>query len=350
MTGITSYGTSIPLRRIKVEEIAKQWGENPENIKKGLKVKEKTVRNYDEDSATLAVEAAREAVNTNQVNPDKIQAIYIGSESPPYAVKPTSGIVAEAIGATPDLTAADLEFACKAGTAGIQAALGMIKSGEVEKAMIIGTDTSQSSPNNALEYSAGCGAGALILEENPELAEIKKTTSYTTDTPDFWRKAHSEFPEHGGRFSGEPAYFKHVINSTEKLLEQTGKKKEEFDYYVFHQPNGKFPLKAAKKLNVPKEKVEPGLVTPKIGNTYSAATFLGLSNVLDRAKPGEEILLTSYGSGAGSDSFWIKIKEKPEEELEKKKPVKTLEEKIQDKKYVDYGTYASYMNKLKEVY
>ncbi len=350
MTGISAYGTSIPLRRIKVEEIAKQWGDNPENIKNGLRVKEKTVRNHDEDSATLAVEASREAIKTNQINAKQIEAVYVGSESPPYAVKPTAGIVAEAVGATPNLTGADLEFACKAGTAGIQAAIGMIKSNEIDKALVIGTDTSQSSPNNALEYSAGCGAGALVLDKQGEIAEIKKTTSYTTDTPDFWRKAHKEFPDHGGRFTGKPAYFKHVINSTKNLLEQTGKDKEEFDYFIFHQPNGKFPLKAAKKLEIPKEKVEPGLVTPKIGNTYSAATFLGLSNVLDRAKPGQEILLTSYGSGAGSDSFWIKMKQQPENKLEKKKPEKTLEDKINRKKYVDYGTYASYMNKLKEVY
>ena len=350
MAGISAYGTSIPLRRIKIEEIARQWGGNPEKIKNGLKVKEKTVRHHDEDSATLAVEAAREAMETNEVNPERIQAVYVGSESPPYAVKPTSGIVAEAVGATPNLTAADLEFACKAGTAGIQMALSMVKSNDIEKGLVIGTDTSQSSPNDALEYSAGCGAGALVLDKEAEIAEIKKTLSYTTDTPDFWRKSHKEFPSHGGRFTGKPAYFKHVINATKRLLKETGKDIDEFDYCIFHQPNGKFPLRAGKILGIPKEKIEPGLMTPVIGNTYSAATFLGLANVLDRAKPGEEILLTSYGSGAGSDSFWVKMKEQSEQELERKKPKETLEEKIRKKKYVDYGTYASYMNKLKEVY
>ncbi len=346
MVGINSYGTSIPLRRIKAEEIARQWGENPETMKKSLNIREKTVRHHDEDSATLAVEAAREAIKTNSINPEEIQAIYVGSESPPYAVKPTAGIVAEAIGATPDLTGADLEFACKAGTAGIQALMGMINSGQIEKGMAIGTDTSQSSPNNALEYSAGCGAGTVVLDKEGKIAEIKETVSYTTDTPDFWRREAQEFPRHGGRFTGEPAYFKHVLNSTKKLLKETRLNKEDFDYFVFHQPNGKFPLKAGKKLDIPLEKIKPGLITPQIGNTYSAATFIGLANVLDQAKPNQRIMLTSYGSGAGSDSFLIETKP----QITDSKPEETLQDKIDEKKYVDYGTYARYMNKLKEVH
>lgn len=346
MVGIESYGTEIPLRRIKAEEIAKQWGENAESIKKGLNIEEKTVRHHDEDSATLAVEAAREAIDTNSIDPKDIEAIYVGSESPPYAVKPTAGIVAEAVGATPDLTGADLEFACKAGTAGVQALMGMIKSGQIKKGIAIGTDTSQSSPNNALEYTAGCGAGALVLGDEGEIAEIKETASYTTDTPDFWRKEAEEFPNHGGRFTGEPAYFKHVINSTKKLLEKIDIEKKDFDYFVFHQPNGKFPLKAGKKMDIPREKIETGLMTPIIGNTYSAATFLGLSNVLDQAEPGERILLTSYGSGAGSDSFQIHVNEG----IEESRPEKKVKEKVDEKKYVDYGTYARYMNKIKEVH
>ncbi len=346
MVGISAYGTAIPLRRIRVEEIARQWGKDPSNIKKGLNVKEKTVRNQDEDSATLAVEASREAIETNGVNPKDIEAIYVGSESPPYAVKPTAGIVAEAINATPNLTAADLEFACKAGTAGIQILMGMVKSGQIKKGMVIGTDTSQSSPNNALEYTAGCGAGALILDNEAKIAEIKETTSYTTDTPDFWRRESKEFPRHGGRFTGEPSYFQHTLKSTERLLEITGMDKNDFDYFIFHQPNGKFPLKAGKKLGIPLEKIKPGLVTPMIGNTYSAATFLGLANVLDQAKPNERILLSSYGSGAGSDSFLIET----QPGILTSRPKETLKDKIRRKKYVDYGTYARYMGKLKEAH
>ena len=97
------------------------------------------------------------------LNGDHIGAIYTGSESHPYAVKPTSTIVAEAIGATPNLTAADFEFACKAGTAAIQTCLGMVGDKQIENGIAIGVDTSQGAPGDALEYSASAGGGALVL-------------------------------------------------------------------------------------------------------------------------------------------------------------------------------------------
>src|SRR5574340_1017047 len=105
--GIVSYGAYIPHFRIKIEEIAKVWGDNANSIMEGLMVYEKSVPDMDEDAITIAVEAARHAVNRVCVNPERIEAIFTGSESHPYAVKPTSTVVAEAIGATPNLTAAD---------------------------------------------------------------------------------------------------------------------------------------------------------------------------------------------------------------------------------------------------
>ncbi|MEM2192800.1 MAG: hypothetical protein QXG38_04225, partial [Candidatus Hadarchaeales archaeon] len=133
---------------IKVEEIARVWGVDPETIKKGLNVYEKSVPGLDEDTATIAVEAARNAVQHAGINPAEIGAIYVGSESHPYAVKPTATIVAEAIEATPNLTAADYEFACKAGTAGIQTTMGEVAAGMIKYGMAIGADTAQGAPGD----------------------------------------------------------------------------------------------------------------------------------------------------------------------------------------------------------
>ena len=118
--GIVSYGAYIPRFRIKAEEIASVWGKDGKSISKGLGIYEKSVPSIDEDTATISVEAARNALKRCSINPSDIDAIYIGSESHPYAVKPTGTIVGEAIGATPELMVADYEFACKAGTAAIQ--------------------------------------------------------------------------------------------------------------------------------------------------------------------------------------------------------------------------------------
>ncbi|MBI4344680.1 MAG: hydroxymethylglutaryl-CoA synthase, partial [Euryarchaeota archaeon] len=93
MVGIVGYGAYIPKYRIKVEEIARIWGEDPESIKNGLRVAEKAVPNIDEDAATIAVEAARNALRMAGIDPRRIGAIYVGSESHPYAVKPTGTVV-----------------------------------------------------------------------------------------------------------------------------------------------------------------------------------------------------------------------------------------------------------------
>ncbi len=159
--GIVSYGAYIPHYRIKIEEIAKVWGDDANSILDGLMIYEKSVPDMDEDTITIAVEAARHAINRAGVDPGRIGAIFTGSESHPYAVKPTSTVVAEAIGATPNLTVADFEFACKAGTAAIQACMGLAESGIVDLGMAIGADVSQGAPGDALEYSAA--AGGLLM-------------------------------------------------------------------------------------------------------------------------------------------------------------------------------------------
>ena len=106
--GIVSYGAYVPRYRIKVEEIARVWGDNADALKSGLMVYEKSVPDIDEDAATIAVEAARYAMARSGVDPERIGAVYTGSESHPYAVKPTSTIVAQAIGATPNMMAYEL--------------------------------------------------------------------------------------------------------------------------------------------------------------------------------------------------------------------------------------------------
>ncbi|MDP6704267.1 MAG: hydroxymethylglutaryl-CoA synthase, partial [archaeon] len=186
--GIVGYGSYIPYYRIKAEEIARVWGANPESIKKGLMISEKSVPGPDEDAVTIATEASRNALALADIEPDKIGAVYVGSESHPYSVKPSSTIVAEAIEATPIMTAADLEFACKAGTAGMQICMGLVGSGMAEYGLAVGADTSQGAPSDALEYTAAAGGAAFIIGKDKLLAKIESTTSFTTDTPDFWRR------------------------------------------------------------------------------------------------------------------------------------------------------------------
>jgi hydroxymethylglutaryl-CoA synthase len=342
--GIISYGANIPRFRIKVEEIASVWGKDGKVISRGLGVQEKSVPGMDQDTATISVESARAALRRCNIDPQEIGAIYVGSESHPYAVKPTGTIVGEAIGATPDLMVADYEFACKAGTAGIQTCIGFVKAGMIKYGLAIGADTSQAAPGDALEYSASAGGAGFIIGKDDVIATINHTLSYTTDTPDFWRRAERKYPSHGGRFTGAPAYFKHISNCAARLMEKMKTKPENYDYAIFHQPNGRFPVNVAKKLGFSLEQVKQGLLTPVIGNTYSGAAMLGLASVLDVAKPGDHIFMISYGSGAGSDGFDITVTDKIKDLKIENAPL--VVEMVKDKKYIDYGTYAKYTDLL----
>lgn len=344
--GIVGYGAYVPRFRIKVEEIASVWGKDPTPIREGLMIDEKSVPGPDEDAATIAVEAARNALARAGIDPQQIGAVYVGSESHPYAVKPTAATVAEAIRATPFVMAADYEFACKAGTAAVQNCLGLVESGMVDYAMGIGSDTSQGRPGDALEYSAAAGGAAMIIGKKNKIASVEATLSYTTDTPDFWRREGEPYPRHGGRFTGEPAYFKHVLNAGKAMLEKMGTKPSDYKYVVFHQPNGKFPLKAGKTLGFETGQLKAGLLVTRLGNTYSGASMLGLAAVLDVAQPGDRIFVVSYGSGSGSDAFSILV-----EDLitEKQGLALTVENYLARKEYISYGIYAKLRKKLEGI-
>ena len=341
--GIVSYGVYIPKYRIRVNEIARVRGDK-DNIAQSLRVFEKSVPDMDEDAVTIAVEAARNAVMRAQIDPCRIGAIYTGSESHPYAVKPTGTIVGEAICTSSTFTAADFEFACKAGTAAVQACLGLVSSNLIDLGMAIGTDVSQGAPGDMLEYTAAAGGAAYVIGSKDLAAEIEGMYSFTTDTPDFWRREGMPYPEHGGRFTGEPAYFKHVTSAARGLMEKLKTKPEDYDYAVFHQPNGKFPVRAARMLGFSQEQIDPGLVVPMIGNTYSGSCLIGLAATLDVAEPGERIFVTSFGSGAGSDAFSIRVTDQIDD-IRCGAP--TVRDYIAKAKYLDYAVYAKHKSKLK---
>ena len=338
--GIVGYGAYVPRYRLPASEVADIWTEG----NAVTPVKQKSVPGLDEDVATMSLEAARNALHRAEgVSPQRIGAVWVGSESHPYAVKPTSTIVAEAIGATPHTQAADWQFACKAGTEALQAAIGFVGSGMAEYALAVGMDAAQGRPGDALEYTAGAGGAAYLvgLAENA-IAEFEGSLSYVTDTPDFWRRQHERYPEHGGRFTGEPAYFHHITSAAQQLLDETHLQASDFTYVVFHQPNGKFPLKVGQELGFKREQILPGLLVNEIGNTYAGSSLIGLTAVLDIAQPGDRILLVSFGSGAGSDAFSIRVKK-----ARAQNSVPTTQDYLARQVMINYATYSRFKENYK---
>ncbi len=338
--GIVGYGAYVPRYRLPAKEVARIWTDS----QGGLPVVEKSVPGPDEDVVTMSIEAARNALKRAQIHANHLRAVWVGSESHPYAVKPTSTIVAEAIGAVPNTQAADWEFACKAGTEAMVAAMGMVGSGMADYALAIGMDTAQGRPGDPLEYTAAAGGAAFILGKAEEsVAVIEASYSFVTDTPDFFRRAYQKYPEHGHRFTGEPAYFKHVSSAAEAMMDAMDSKPEDYTYAVFHQPNAKFPQNVAKSLGFTPDQIKTGLLVPMIGNTYSGAAIIGLTAILDEAKPGDRILMVSYGSGAGSDAMVIQVTD----QIEKRRDlaIKTMAY-IDRRTEIDYAEYVRMRGKL----
>ncbi len=337
-TGIVGYGSYIPKYRLPVSEVAQVWGNGG-----SLPIIEKAVAGSDEDTMTIGLEAARNALARAQIDPQEIGAVWVGSESHPYAVKPTSTIIAEAIGATPHTEAADWQFACKAGTETIQAAIGFVAGGMAHYALGIGADTAQGRPGDALEYTAAAGGAAFIIGPAEEsLAMFEASYSHVTDTPDFWRRPTTHYPSHGHRFTGEPAYFHHLMAAAQELMSELGYTAKDFEQVILHQPNKKFPERAAAMLGFEKEQWHTGLLAPVVGNTYAGASILGLTAVLDIAKPGDRLLCVSFGSGAGSDAFSIEVTGAI---TGKQQLAPTTQDYIDRRAEINYATYARYRNK-----
>ena len=339
--GIVGYGAYVPRYRLPATEVSNMWTEGT----RGVPIIEKAVNGLDEDVITMSIEAARDTMKRAQIDPSEIRAVWVGSESHPYAVKPSSTIVAEAIGAVPNTLGADWEFACKAGTEAMQAAMGFVGSGMARYALSIGMDTAQGRPGDALEYTAAAGGAAILIGPAEEaVAVINASYSYVTDTPDFWRRAHANYPSHGDRFTGEPAYFKHVVKAGQTMMEAMEATPADYDWAVFHQPNAKFPQRAAKMLGFSPDQIAPGLLSPRIGNTYSGSAIIGLTAILDVAEPGDRILMVSYGSGAGSDAFDLRVTDRL---LEVRDRAPKTEDYIARRTEIDYATYTRFRDKIK---
>jgi len=337
--GIRGWGAYIPKFRVSATEIATLWGYDVK-LPKALGVVEKAVAEEDEDAVTMGWYAARVALKRAGVSGEDIDAVFFGTESKPYAVKPSATIVADALGVKRRKLSTDLEFACRAAGEGIRISIGLVKGGLAQNTLVIGSDTAQANPGDLLDFTASSGAVAFVIG-NPSKspAAIEASVSYVTDTPDFWRRDRSPYPEHGEIFTGEPAYFHHILSAAKLLLDETGLKPSDFDYAVFHQPNGKFPLQVARALGIPQEKVLPGLVTPYIGNTYNASALLGLAKILEEAKPGNRILVVTFGSGAGSDAFSIVVGDSIYEVVSRGPKVSDM---ISSRVSIPYGVYAKF--------
>lgn len=366
--GILGYGVYIPWQRIQTETIvrARERGKKDlveivDKVRNGLLLRYKSIAGHCEDSITMATEAAENALRMSGIDPKTIGTVIAGSESKPYAVGQIARHVASFIGVGNYVFTADIEGACNAGMQAVSFVESDIKAGKIDCGLAVGSDIAQAPRGDPLEYAAGAGAGAFVLgKEGDFLATIEDIAPYSSLTMDFWRREDVPVPSHLGRTTVE-AYIQHVTGAIAHLLKRhKDLRLRDFDHVTFHQPSGYMPLKACKSLLQPslnpvgedvvdrmrlteediERKIKPWLRVLDTGNTYAASTPIAVASILDKSKPGDNILAVSYGSGAYANATWIKVQEGIRN---KARLVPTVEEYVNRKVEIRLQTYQDHV-------
>ncbi|MEM4245673.1 MAG: hydroxymethylglutaryl-CoA synthase [Candidatus Bathyarchaeia archaeon] len=340
--GIVGYGVYIPYKRVRTEVIVRErekrrpdLGDFIEKVRKGLLLNYKSVADFTEDVTTLATEASENALAMAGIKATDIGTVVLGSESKPYAVGLSARHVASFIGSGNNVYVADIEGACNSAMQGLAFIRDQILAGDIDYGLAIGSDIAQAPLGDPLEYACGAGAAALIAGKDGSIADIIDVAPYSSLTMDFWRREGVPVPSHFGKTTVD-AYISHVTGAIRNLLEKNPKLRlTDFEAITFHQPSGYMPLKTARSLLEPEpakfskdvaerirltendieKKIRPWFKVLEIGNTYAASTPITLAAILDKAKPGDDVLAVSYGSGAYSIATWFKVTE----EIEKKR-------------------------------
>ncbi|MFX0052226.1 MAG: hypothetical protein ACFE8U_13160 [Candidatus Hermodarchaeota archaeon] len=293
-----------------------------------LLLREKVVPGPNEDALTAGVQSLNYAIKRANIQPHEIDALFVVSESFPYAVKSSTAIAGK-VGCTNLKYGARGEFACKTAGEFLDIAAALVDSDRAKYVAITATDASQGAPGDDLEFSASFYSTSIIVEKEKGIAEIKGRTSVNYDFSDFIRKDGYDYPEHEGQ--GTSLAFRGMILSALK------KHMETYDdinpeslpkkTWVIHSPNGSFPNEALKDIsdfygvklaekvydeNGNLLSIEPRVkvsnLAPSIANGYAATVPTALCAAMEEGKPDEEIMTVLYGSGAGSDVISIKLK------------------------------------------
>lgn len=357
MAGIVGYGAYIPNFRLKVEEIWEVWTdpiETPPLIKKKKGLTEKAVGRWDEDAITMAIYAAKSSLAMAGLNGQDLDAVYFGTCTNPFASKPSAPVIAEALRTTPELIAADCQFATKSGTAALQVCRALVESGMARYGLAIGSDalSRHIPPHDPKEYAASCGAGAFVIGKERVLVEIEGMFSWMTQTPEFYRLDGERYIKHAANENEEPVvgYGRHVKNAVQGYLKKFSRQPRDFAYVALSEPDGQLPLEVGKEMGFSEEQIRPGLIAPEVGDCGSASPLLSLGAILDQAPGEERILVISYGFGAGCDVFGLKTTPLLKEARKRRQGYPSVRELIDNKENISYAQYLRQERKLIQEY
>lgn len=298
MAGIISYGAYIPLWRLSREVIAKAW----ESASIGG---ERSVANNDEDTITMASEAAIDCVAG--LEREKVDGLYFASTTSPYKEKECSTLVAMAADLRPEIITADFANSLRGATQAFRAALDAVVSGSVSQVLVTASDSRIGYPRSNYEQIFGDAAAALLIGNTAKPAvTLEGSYSLSNELYDVWRLDKDTYVHSWeDRFIIEHGYTENMEKAISALLRKKALSVQDITKAVLYAPTSRAQQGLARRLGFDVKTQLQDLLINNVGITGCAHVLLMLVAALEEAKAGDRILLASYGSGCDAFLFTV---------------------------------------------
>ena len=302
MIGITSYGAYIPRLRLNRMAIFQNMGWFAPAIMM-VAQGERSMCNWDEDSMTMAVEAARDCLRG--MDKQQLDALYLASTTLPFADRQNAGILAAALNLKQNLITADYSASQKAATTALITALESVKGGERDSILVTASDRRETRTAYFYEMWFGDGAAALSVGNRDVVAEYKGSYSLAIDFVDHYRGAQNQYDYvWEERWTRDMGYGRIIPQAIEGLFDKLGITMDAVDKLVYPCFFKGDHRKIAQKLGAGPEKLVDNM-HEVCGETGAAHSFLMLVSALEQAEPGERILVCGFGQGANALYFEV---------------------------------------------
>lgn len=329
MIGIASCGVYIPRYRMDRRVISSAMGW----LKPATLLGEKAVANYDEDSITMAVAAGMNCLKGT--SRDAIDGLHFASTTAPYRERQSATIIATVLDFRTSIRTADFADSLRAGTGALALACDSVKSGELTNVLVCSSDCRLGKPGSSQELITGDGAAALIIGTDGVIATFEGCYHVSHDFPDHWRTAYDKFDRSiEDRWIREEGYTKFIPEAIVGLLKKYGLEAKDISKLVYPCLYTKDHAAIGARLGFRPDQIqEPLLAT--IGDSGTASPLIMLVAAFEDARPGDNIIVASYGGG--SEALWFRMTE----EIEHKRGLIGIRHYLASKRELD--SYEKYL-------